>query len=316
LSQVEAIVGDLDAAIEFSNNALELDPRYIPAIITRANLYAFKLEMEPARVSFEKLLLFDDPVLKSLGDEGIGFVEFLSGRFERGAASMDEAIRNAMLAGSVRHGLSQAFTLVRYLCELGQTEAAAEVISRWVTGFGDVPVRLGRLRIRILKGEIDAARRDMIQMRTQRDWAEWMSALSVDLTEMSALAYIREDNYAKALNAIEQGNTTTDDLRGRREFLRGYAAFESGDAETAKQAFAAVRDRLFVVGYTHRGDPVLFAQSLFYLAEAALATGDLESAREYYGRFLALWGDARWELHAVERAAEKIKTLEQLPAPN
>ncbi len=42
------------------------------------------------------------------------------------------------------------------------------------------------------------------------------------------------------------------------------------------------------------------------MAETSIATGDAESARSHYQAFLSYWADAEWELHAVQRAVEKL----------
>ena len=52
--------------------------------------------------------------------------------------------------------------------------------------------------------------------------------------------------------------------------MRGYAAFESGDAESARAAFETAREHLYGVEFPYRGDPVLDVQSLFFVAETAI----------------------------------------------
>jgi tetratricopeptide (TPR) repeat protein len=309
LAAIELLDGNLRTATEFCNNALILDSRYIPAVMERAVLYAAAGRFEAARVSFEKLLLFEDPVLRAHGHEGIGFVDMLSGRFDHGVSAMDEAIRLAIQAGAIRHGLSLAVELVAHLCELGQADAAASVVDRWVTGFGDVPLSLARFRIDILEGDIDAARNTLLHMQSSRGWAIWMGMMSMDFTELNALTHVGAEEYGAALEILARGGRIDATGPGTRAFLEGYARFQNGDAESATAAFDRARRALHGVEFPYRGDPVLFVRSLFYLAETEIARGNEAAARDYYERYLEYWGDADWDLQATTRAREKLASL-------
>jgi tetratricopeptide (TPR) repeat protein len=313
LAMVELMNGNTESAVEFCNNALVLDSKYIPAIVARANLYAAERDFEAARVSFEKLLLFDDPVLRALGMDGVGFVDMLWGRFDDATVAMDEAIRSAIVAGEVRQGLTFAEDLIGYLCQLGQGDVAEGVVDRWITGFGDIPVDLGMLRIRILEGDRERARRTLIEMKSKKEWVTWAGMMSIDFAEVNALAHIGEENYQTALETLSKGPGTGPSVPGARAFLRGYAAFQNGDAEEAAEAFMEVGRRLFGVEFPYRGNPVFFVRSLFYLGEVGIARGDREAAVAYYERFLEYWDGADWDIQAVTRAREKIAGLTGTP---
>lgn len=307
LAQVALTRGKVGEAIEFCNNALVLDPKYIPAIVTRANLYAAQFQIEPARVSFEKLLLFDDPVLRAIGMEGISFVDMLSGRFDDGVAAMDEAIRFAMLAGSVRRGLFYTYRLVEYLCELGQGDAAEAVVNRWITGFGDIPVNLGKLRIHIFKGNLDQANRLLQSADSNQDWVTWIGVFSIDLAEMKALIHIGAEAPDTALEILARNTAVGPVNSSTQTFLRGYAEFESGDAEAASLHFEDVKNHLFGVEFPYHGNPVLYVQSLFYLAETHIASGRESEANTHYDSFMKYWGEADWDIQAINRAREKLR---------
>jgi tetratricopeptide (TPR) repeat protein len=314
LAQVEQASGRMGDAVEFCNTALMLDPACVTAIVTRGNLYAEQGSHDAARVTFEKLLLFDDPVLRAIGYEGVSWVEFLDGDFDAGVNAMDEAIRNAMVAGAVRLGLSYASRLIDYLCELGQAQAAAGVVDRWVSGFGNIPEALGRVRIDVLRGELDRVRAALAAVESQKDWSVWARVMTLDTVELAALAHIGAGDHRRALDLLNGANgsslvPTGPGVAARRSFLRGYAAFESGDAESARGAFDGVRAFFFGPEFPYRGDPVLYAQASFYAAECALAAGDTEAARAGYEAFLGEWGDAAWELRAVGRAKEKLEGM-------
>jgi len=308
LAQVELAAGHTESAIQFCNNALSIDARYIPAILTRANLYASAGDLEAARVSFEKLLLFEDSHLRSIGYHGVAFVEFLDGHFDEGIEAIDEAIRNAMLAGSVRRGLSYATWLVDALCELGQPDSASEVVDRWIKGFGTVPETLGRLRIDLLEGRTDVVTHILEQLDSRRDWLVWARSMSLDTVELAALACIAEGQHARALVVLadSSGVGVGPGVRSRRAFLHGYAAFKGGNAETGRVSFASVRSQFYGTEFPYRGDPVLMVQSWFYGAECALAAGDVEAAREGYQSFIDAWGDTSWELRAITRSRDKL----------
>ncbi len=300
--------GDVAQAVEFCNNALVLDAKFIPAILLRANLYAAERRLEPARVSFEKCLLFDDSVVRAAGMEGIAFVDFLSGDFDDGVAAMDEAVRFAVLAGSVRRALFYAYRLIEYLCELGQGDTADAVVARWITGFGEVPVELGRLRIRILNGEMEAVRRSIPKIRTDREWANWMRILDVDSTAIEALFYVSSEDHKGALRLLDSApRAAVPDAT--RSFLRGYSHFESGDAEAAARAFGEVTHGLFTTEFPYHDNPVLYVQSFFYLGETLLARGGGSDAASYYKSFLDYWGEPDWEIQAVGRSREKMQNM-------
>ena len=311
LSRVQLVLGNIDSAAEFCNSALLLDERYIPAIVARAHIYAASDEWEAAKVSFEKLHLFDDPVLAAVGFEGIAYVHFLSGAFDQGSQAMDEAIRLAMSGGANRRGLLYAFRQVDYLCELGRFDAAAAVLDRWVSRQGSIPSQLGKLRVRIAEGNVDGLEHALDQIRDNRRWRSWMRALAIDYDDFAALAYIEDNNFAKALEALNAAGAAVADTR--RAYLKGYASFEVGDAETAANAFEEAQIRFHTIEFPYHSDPVLYVQSKFLLAEASVARGEYELARQYYNEFLGMWGKATWQLQAVDRAREKVETLSGEP---
>ena len=313
IAQVELARGNTAEAVEFCNSALQIDPRCVPAIMTRACLYAAAGDLESARVSYEKLMLFDEFGLASIGHEGIAFVDFLAGDFEDGVDQMDEAIRHAMLAGSQRRGVGLAARLVEYLCQLGQADAAEGVVERWITGFGEVPVRLARARIQVLQGDFESANEVLTHVTTEKQWVLWSRMLSLDVTELAALAEIGRERATQALVMLndpqKEPSATGAGSRERRAFLSGYAAFEAGDAESAAASFAAVRARLFGLEFPYHGDPVLHVQALFFLGESELARGNRDAARESYESFLSYWEEAAWDLEAVARSRQKLEAL-------
>jgi tetratricopeptide (TPR) repeat protein len=319
LAQVELARDRVAPAMESAEQALDLDPFCVPAIITRALLYTRTRDFESARVSYEKLMLFDDVYLTSVGHEGIAFSDFLAGDFDDGVDEMDEAIRHAMMMGSHGRGLSLSSRLVEYLCQLGRADAAEGVVERWVTDFGDVPVRLARSRIQLLRGDVDAGRDVLSRLASEKEWVLWSRTLALDGTELQALGEIAQgrprDAMARLLRDEQQRTAVDVGAAGRRTFLAAYAAFESGDAETAVTSFARARDHLYGLEFPCHGDPVLFVQSLFYRAESQLASGQQAEAKESYALFVGYWGDAAWDLDAVARARQKLEALGGAPAP-
>jgi len=313
IAQVELARGNRDVAAEFCSNALSIDPRCVPAILTRALLYAEEGEFEAARVSCEKLSIFDDTILQSIGHEGTAYVDFLAGDFEAGVDEMDESIRHAMMTGSTRRGLTLAARLVDELCQLGQAERAEAVVERWVSGFGEVPVRLVRARIQILRGDFESANDVLAHLESDKEWVLTARALGIEPTELAALAEVGRQRQTQALALLSsdgKGNTAVAaGAASRRAFLTGYASFENGDAESAAVAFAAVRQRQYGLEFPYHGDPVLSVQSLFFLAESDLARGGHAAARESYEAFVGFWGEAAWDLEAVARARKKLEAL-------
>jgi tetratricopeptide (TPR) repeat protein len=307
LSRVQLIEGKVDDAVEFANNALLLDERYIPAIVARAHLYVAEGANEAARVSFEKLLLFDDPMLSSVGMEGMAYVDFLAGRFDEASAALDESIRLSMSVESSRRGLVNAFRLVNYLCELGRTDAANSVLERWVRRHGDIPYRLGRIRIGISEGNLAEAKHALDEIENKMEWRAWMRALTLDFVDTRALTFIEEKNFGGALDLLSAAGPPIESTR--RAYLKGFALFRNGNAEAAAGLFKQARLRLHGLVFPYHGDPILYAQSIFFLAEAALARGESDEAREHYSAFLDLWGESDWELQAVGRARKKLEAL-------
>jgi len=314
LSQVLLLRGKLDESVEFANNALRLDPRYIPAVVSRAHIDAAQGEFEAARVNFEKLLLFDKPMLSAISMDGISYVEFLTGSFDQAARDMDEAIRMAMSAGSTRQGLLYAFRFMDCLCQLGRPDLAEAVLERWVTHSGEIPSSLGELRILIAKGDMENVQHGLQEIKNQPEWRSWMRWLEIDYTDISALSLVRQADFARALALMDSAGPA-DPTGGRRAYLRGYAYFENGAAEQAASFLAQARAQMHTLEFPYHSDPVLYVQSVFFSAEAALARGESEEAKRYYADFLDLWGDAQWDLQAVARARAKLDTLSSI-APN
>jgi len=312
LSQVLLLRGEADESLEFANNALRLDPRYIPAIVSRAQIDAAQGEFEAARVNFEKLLLFEKPMLSAIAMDGISYVEFLTGSFEQATRDMDEAIRMAMSAGSTRQGLLYAFRFMDCLCQLGRPDLAEAVLERWVTHSGEIPSSLGQLRILIAKGEMQDVRHGLEEIKNEPEWRSWMRWLEIDYTDISALSLMQESDFAGALALMDSAGPV-DASGGRRAYLRGYAYFENGAAEQAASALAQARTQMRPLEFPYHSDPVLYVQSVFFSAEAALARGESDEAKRYYADFLDLWGDAEWDLKAVARARAKLDTLASTP---
>lgn len=312
LSQVVLSRGKPADAEEFANNALRLDPRYIPAIASSARVRAAAGELEAARVGFEKLLLFDKPALSAIGMEGIAYVEFLSGEFEQASRDMDDAVRLAMSTGSTQRGLVYAFRLIDCLCELGRSDMAEEVVDRWVRHAGEIPARLGQLRILIAKGDVANVRHGLERIRNAPEWRTWMKHLNIDYTGVYALSLIQERDFAGALSMIDAAAPDGGRV-GWRTYLAAYASFEMGAAETAAELFAKARAQRHNIEFPYESDPVMYVQSLFFSAEAALARGESGDAKRYYGEFLDLWGETDWDLQAISRAREKIEALAATP---
>ncbi len=311
LSYVELLLGKINEAFSFCNNALLIDPTCIPAILNKGNLYAMQGEYEAARATYEKLLLFNDPVLNSLGFESIAFVDFLRGRFDDGADMMDEAIRNAMLVGSVRRGLYYAYRLVDYLCQLGRGDKAEEVVERWFNGFGEIPQQIGNVKLDIFNGNLTNARRVLGQTAVNREWISWMRMLGMDRGKVAALIQIKDGQYRKALEHLEQ-SCREGVMEEACFYLKGYAAFESGNAELAETSFEEVLAHPRGLEFPYHRDPVLFVQTYFYLAEVGIASGNQEDALKHYEVFVGFWGGADWEMQAVSRAREKLDTLSEV----
>jgi tetratricopeptide (TPR) repeat protein len=319
MAQVELARERAPAAREYAERALDLDPFCVPAIMTRALLYAQAGDFESARVSYEKLFLFDDVNLTSVGHEGIAFADFLAGDFDDGVDAMDEAIRHAMMAGAHRRGLALSTRLVEYLCQLGRADAAEGVVERWVTEFGDVPVRLARARIQLLRGDIDAGNDVLAHLTSEKEWVLWSRTLSLDTTELMALSELAQDRPRDAMTGLlrdeKERAAVNVSAAQRRAFLVGYAAFQAGDAEAAVTSFTGARRGLYGLEFPYHGDPVLYVQSLFYRAESQLAAGQQPAAKESYAAFIAYWGEAAWGLDAVARARQKLEALGGAVAP-
>lgn len=309
LSRVLLVRGKVDEAVEFGNNALLLDDKYIPAIVARAHLYVAEGELAAAGVTFEKLLLFDDAMLSSIGKEGMAYIGFLSGRFDEAMDNMDESIRLAMGVGSTRRGLRNAFRQVSYLCELGRADAARIVVDRWMTRHGQVPAHIARIRVRISEGEHVKARQAIERIADDPEWQLWMRILRVDPRDLEALTFIQANEFAKALDVLNTAGGSLGAGDGRRAYLKGFAAFRSGEAEAARDYFEAARVGVHSLEFPYHSDPILYVQSLFFLAEVAVATGDNVRAAQHYQSFLQMWGDSMWELPAVDRARQKLATL-------
>jgi tetratricopeptide (TPR) repeat protein len=150
--------------------------------------------------------------------------------------------------------------------------------------------------------------RDMLgQLAFDEQWQSWMRSLSLDFSDIRALAFIQEEDFSQALGVLEASPHNTGGTR--RAYLTGYALFQNGDAEQAVNFFEQARFNLYGVTFPHHSDPVLYVQSIFFLAETALARGESDKAQLYYRDFLTFWGGSDWDLQAVKRARSKLETL-------
>jgi tetratricopeptide (TPR) repeat protein len=307
LARVELALGRSEDAFAFCRNALYLDSRYVPAILTQGYLYAARNDLEAARVSFEKLLLFADPSLTATAHEAIAYTDFLAGRFDEAKDELDEAIRQALTARSGRRAFRYLFELVDYLCELGQGEDAESVLDKWQGNFGAIPLELCKLRLDLYYGEMKRANHVLDKIRGEKDWRRWLRAIDVKRDGLAALASIKESKFEKAIKALSRRTPSPDDY-----YFLGFAFYESGEAEKAATYFTKAVSERGKLEYPYHWDPVRYVQSFFYLGEAAAAKGDMKKAGEFYERFLAHWDDASWELGAVQRAREKMKALSSI----
>ena len=139
-------------------------------------------------------------------------------------------------------------------------------------------------------------------------WLSWMRTLGIDYVDFQALTMIKEENFSGAVDLLENA-PKTGPSGGRRDYLRGYASFENGGAEQAAVYFERARSRLHSLEFPYHSDPVLYVQSVFFLAETAIARGESEAAVRFYTEFLGLWGDPDWDVKAVDRARDKLETL-------
>lgn len=304
LARVQLRMGKPEDATGFGNNALNLDQRFAPAIVTRGYLYVESGEYEAARVTFEKLLLFGDPVVAAAAWESIAYVDFLAGRFDEAVEGMDEAIRLASGAGASRRAAATLYRLVNYLCELGQGDAAHATLSKWEQATGNATAEFGRLRLHIFFGDLSRASAVLAEIKASGDGNRLMNLLGIEYEELLALTFIKEKKYDQAIGVL-----TNAEISDTSYYFLGFASFQNGFAERAAGYFEGVRKHRLKMDFPYHGDPVLAVQSLFYLAETSLAIGRADDARRYYTSFLERWGDAAWDLQAVTRAKEKLATL-------
>jgi tetratricopeptide (TPR) repeat protein len=259
-------------------------------------------------VSFEKLLLFDDQILASTANDAKAYVDFLSGNFDDGVDVMEEAIRLAMTAGSKWRGAYYIYELANNYCELGQKDEMRALLSKWQDNLSRIPMQLCYLRLAICMEEIGAPKKMLDEMKDDLSWRRGMRLLGIDYDELLGLIYIKENKYGPAMDTLGKS------LDGKRPahssyYFLGFAAFENGDAEQASSYFKkALEQRMNMVFPYHR-DPIRYVQSLFYLGETNLATGKSKEAAKYYEKFLSYWGNAGWNLEAVARARDNLKTL-------
>jgi hypothetical protein len=150
-------------------------------------------------------------------------------------------------------------------------------------------------------------------LATEKEWVLWSRALSLDATELTALSEIAQEKQKEALARLlrdqKERAAVGAGAAERRTFLAGYAAFQSGDAETADLAFGEVKRGFYGLEFPYHGDPVLYVQSFFYRGESQLAAGNHAAAKESYAAFMGYWGEAAWDLDAITRARQKLEAL-------
>ena len=156
-------------------------------------------------------------------------------------------------------------------------------------------------------GQSQRARQALNRIKDKERWRDWMRSLELDYNDFKALTFIQDENFERAHDLLKVQAVVG--LSARRSYLRGFVAFQSGDAEKAVGFFEEAQVQLNNLEFPYHSDPILFVQSKFFLAEAAIARGDAAEARRNYREFLDMWQSAEWELNAVDRAEKKLATL-------
>ena len=83
------------------------------------------------------------------------------------------------------------------------------------------------------------------------------------------------------------------------------AYLETGDNEQARETFQRIVDtRIERLAY-----PIDYVRSLYFLGQLHERRGDEEGASDYYGRFLAHWGDGDLDRERVDEARAKLQAI-------
>jgi eukaryotic-like serine/threonine-protein kinase len=307
LGDLLSVSGKYDEALAAYAKAIELAPKFVPAIVGQRTVYVVTDRWADVDAINKKLLEFNDPGLRFSSLFNSATVQLYHGHSGEALRLFDAATEAAGPRGSVQSATARlaAAGLLFDTGKPGAALVAAEHAAADASGVGPISVQsvgvVSRIQARLghaaeaQKAEADFIRRmNLIPSPTLRDVVidEFNAAKARDRHDTQGAIV----ELVKAEAIVRPGLSNTDLF-----FELGSAYFDSGNVVEAAKRF----ERVVASGPLRAGDPLPYVRSFYFLGQISERNGNRAKAAEYYRRFLNYWGDGDIDRERVAEARRK-----------
>lgn len=310
--------GRFKEALEEIDKAIALSPESAMARLSRGNIFLYQDDFARAAEEFQLLLKLKDPSTRLFFYWGMANLALYQGKFNEALALTVQVVQALEKAGEKRMAgatrLYSAYCLYRvgrqqealaecdrarmdaveadhlslqrralqdkglYYCAMNLPEKARKIYDDLSEIVLDALDPAETMRTELLLGSVELG---------QQHWSQ-----AIELLKTAAGRLPHENNFPGEENAL---------------FLEklALAYFGSGDFDKAGAEYGKIK--ALTTGRLSYGD--IYARSFYMLGRIAEQNGDKASARESYGKFLALWKDADPSQPEVEDAKKRLAGL-------
>jgi hypothetical protein len=186
----------------------------------------------------------------------------------------------------------------------------------WALGDGvrQVPVRLARTRIQLLRGDVDAGNDVLAHLTSEKEWVLWSRMLSVDATGLTALRD-REGPARDAWRAFcaTKKSAAVDSARPSGACSSPGMPHSGGRCRDGDEVIC--QRAPLGLEFPYHGDPYSTCSRCSTARSPSSAPAGINATKENYASFVGYWGDAAWDTDAVVRARQKLETAGGASAP-
>jgi tetratricopeptide (TPR) repeat protein/predicted Ser/Thr protein kinase len=303
--------GRLDNAVESYGKALERKPDFFPSILKLGHMAVFSGDYGRAVTLYERLAEDADEDFSRWARSCIALVPVYKGEFDNALEALDGEITRDRGDGYAGHAyLGKLYGRSNLLAFVGEHERALSSAEDYRAEYrrlrptDDEWWRLHYGFLMYYCGQTETAV-DMLQsFVTSIDSLN--EAKMMGYATLKGLLELKHGRPDAACSYLERANRNIKSIS--RQYWLGRAYLEADRPQEA----ASVLDDLLRRYTEVRAEVPLFAIDAWYQAGLAHErTGDVEKARDHYGRYLQFWGKSETRLDNVESARERLKSLSQ-----
>jgi len=262
-----------------------------------------------ARAVAENLIASPQPVNRRLGFEGLGILALYDGQRSRAVEQFQRSVE-AYSEPDVERA-DRLLQLGFIYLDTDQPRRASEVLSQALeTGKGswqELDILWGASLAHATLGEIDQAEALAARHREIADVIPSQAWVRGNHELVGSIALARDD-IPTAIESLELAESMLPPTAGARgEFTdlrytlaRAYLA--AGETTKAIDKLEQILDG----GRSRTARPVQYIRSLYLLGQLALERGELETAKDYYRRFLDYWGEGEMDRDRVTQAKRVV----------